>query len=198
MANSRIFFVAVVSAIALTPACQQAQQSTASNDLAEANDMIMMNKAMPGSAMPNARLIDASGKVIGHVEMSEDSTGVTLRLTAEGLPQGTHGVHLHEKGICDPPFASAGAHWNPTSKEHGRDNLKGAHLGDLDNVDVAAGSDLGKTFTISGVSVGGDENQLADADGTSLVIHAKADDYKTDPSGNSGDRIACAVLATHP
>jgi Cu-Zn family superoxide dismutase len=186
--------MAAVSAVALTAACQQAPKPAASNDLAAANDLAMVNEAAPEAAIMIPRLIDASGKEIGRVEMSEDANGVTLRLTAEGLPEGTHGVHLHEKGICDPPFASAGAHWNPMAKQHGRDNPMGAHLGDIDNMDATAGSAVEKTFTIAGVSIGGDENQLADADGTSLVIHADRDDYKTDPSGNSGARIACAVL----
>ena len=194
MPDVRILVVAV-SAVALAAACQQSPGPAASNDLAAANDMAMANDAVPDAAIGVPRLIDASGKEIGRVEMSEDANGVTLRLTAEGLPEGPHGVHLHEKGICDPPFASAGAHWNPGSKQHGRDNPMGAHLGDLDNMDATAGSAVEKTFTIAGASIGGDANQLADADGTSLVIHADRDDYKTDPSGNSGARIACAVLA---
>jgi Cu-Zn family superoxide dismutase len=194
MPDVRILVVAV-SAVALAAACQQSPGPAASNDLAAANDMAMANDAVPDAAIGVPRLIDASGREIGRVEISEDPTGVTLRLTAEGLPEGTHGVHLHEKGICDPPFDSAGAHWNPGSKQHGRDNPMGAHLGDLDNMDATAGSAVEKTFTIAGVSIGGDANQLADADGTSLVIHADRDDYRTDPSGNSGARIACAVLA---
>ena len=186
--------IAAMSAVALTAACQQSPEPAASNDLAAANDVAMANEAA-AEAIGIPRLIDASGKEIGRVEISEDPTGVTLRLTADGLPEGTHGVHLHEKGVCDPPFDSAGAHWNPMSKQHGRDNPMGAHLGDLDNMDATAGSAVEKTFTIAGASIGGDANQLADADGTSLVIHADRDDYKTDPSGNSGARIACAVLA---
>ena len=193
MSSLRTLIVAV-SAMALAVACQQAPEPAASNDLAAANDMATANEAAPDAAILIPRLIDASGKEIGRVEMGEDANGVTLRLTAEGLPAGTHGVHLHEKGICDPPFESAGAHWNPMSKQHGRDNPMGAHLGDLDNMDAAAGSAVEKSFTIAGASIGGDANQLADADGMSLVIHADRDDYKTDPSGNSGDRIACAVL----
>lgn len=194
MSELRMLVVAM-SAVALTVACQQSPEPAVSNDLAAANDTAAANAAAPDAAMAIPRLIDASGKEIGRVEMREDANGVTLRLTAEGLPAGTHGVHLHEKGVCDPPFDSAGAHWNPMSKQHGRDNPMGAHLGDLDNMDASAGSAAEKTFTIAGGSIGGDENQLADANGTSLVIHADRDDYKTDPSGNSGARIACAVLA---
>ena len=140
--------------------------------------------------------MDAGGKAIGTVEMSEDASGLTLKVTAAGLPAGTHGVHLHEKGMCEgPKFESAGAHWNPMTKQHGRDNPMGAHLGDLANMDATDGAEATSTYQVAGVTMVGTGNALADADGTSLVVHAKADDYKTDPSGNSGDRIACAVLA---
>ena len=102
-----------------------------------------------------------------------------------------HGTHLHAVGKCDgPKFESAGSHWNPTGRKHGRDHLEGAHIGDIDNIAIAAG---GSAKSIATVAV--TANALADADGTSLVIHAKPDDYKTDPSGNSGDRIACAVIS---
>jgi Cu-Zn family superoxide dismutase len=136
-------------------------------------------------------LIKADGTAAGSISIEEDSNGVTLRLSADRLPRGTHGVHLHEAGRCDAPdFQSAGAHWNPTNRKHGRDNPEGAHFGDFAN--FAIGEDgSGKGF----VTVAATQNALADADGTALVIHADPDDYKTDPSGNSGDRIACAVLA---
>ncbi len=112
------------------------------------------------------------------------------------MPPGDHGIHLHEKGLCDgPKFESAGAHWNPAGKKHGRDNPAGAHLGDLANLVVAANGTASVSIPVDDVMMKSGANMLADADGTALVIHAKADDYKTDPSGDSGDRIACAVLA---
>ena len=196
MFSLRTFLVAAVSATALT-ACQQASEPAASNAASPANEVEAANERASAERAATPRLIDANGQEIGRVFMSEDAAGVTLRVIAEGLPEGKHGVHLHEKGICEPPFATAGAHWNPTSKKHGRDNANGAHLGDLDNLDAKAGSGSEMTVTIPGVTIRGDEGdkiKLADADGTSLVIHADEDDYKTDPSGNSGDRIACAVL----
>ena len=194
MTKLRLTLVAAVSAAALVSACQKPQEPAA-NDTA-ANDIGAMNEATPGAAMQAAQLVDGTGKAIGQVEMSEDANGVTLKVTAAGLPAGTHGVHLHEKGMCEgPKFESAGAHWNPASKQHGRDNPMGAHLGDLANMEAAAGAEASSTYLVAGVTMGGAENALADADGTSLVIHADADDYKTDPSGNSGDRVACAVIA---
>ena len=191
----RIYLIAAVSAAALISACQKPAEPAA-NDMATANDMGAMNEAAPAATAQSAQLMDAGGKAIGTVEMSEDASGLTLKVTAAGLPAGTHGVHLHEKGMCEgPKFESAGAHWNPMTKQHGRDNPMGAHLGDLANMDATDGAEATSTYQVAGVTMGGTGNALADADGTSLVVHAKADDYKTDPSGNSGDRIACAVLA---
>ena len=191
----RIYLVAAVSAVALISACQKPAEPAA-NDMATANDMGAMNEAAPAATAQSAQLMDAGGKAIGTVEMSEDASGLTLKVTAAGLPAGTHGVHLHEKGMCEgPKFESAGAHWNPMTKQHGRDNPMGAHLGDLANMDATDGAEATSTYQVAGVTMVGTGNALADADGTSLVVHAKADDYKTDPSGNSGDRIACAVLA---
>jgi Cu-Zn family superoxide dismutase len=193
--TSRLHFVAAISAAALISACQKPAEPAA-NDMATANDMGAMNEAAPAAAAQSAQLMDADGKAIGTVEMSEDASGLTLKVTAAGLPAGTHGVHLHEKGMCEgPKFESAGAHWNPMTKQHGRDNPMGAHLGDLANMDATDGAEATSTYQVAGVTMVGTGNALADADGTSLVVHAKADDYKTDPSGNSGDRIACAVLA---
>ena len=136
-------------------------------------------------------LVNAAGQSIGTVRAWQTAGGVTLRIDASGLPHGVHGIHVHAVGRCDPPdFASAGPHWNPGAKKHGMNNPAGAHAGDLPNVDVAANGVLGATLTVPGASMA----SLIDADGASLVIHAAADDYMTDPSGNSGARIACAVL----
>jgi superoxide dismutase, Cu-Zn family len=115
-----------------------------------------------------------------------------MRLTvdASGLARGVHGVHIHDVGKCDgPAFASAGAHWNPTMKMHGRDNPMGAHGGDLPNLMIGTDGRGSISIGVSGTSA-----QLLDADGAAVVIHADPDDYKTDPSGNSGGRIACGVL----
>lgn len=163
---------------------------------AEAPDETNSARAEPApTAAASAPLIGGDGAKPGNVAMSEDANGVTLKIDAEGLPAGLHGVHLHEKGVCEgPKFESAGAHLNPAGKQHGRDNPEGSHLGDLANFLVAASGSGSTSLMVAGVSVAG-ANALGDADGTSLVIHAKPDDYKTDPSGASGDRIACAVIA---
>lgn len=136
-------------------------------------------------------LIKADQSRTGSVVLKDTSDGVSLAIDVRGLRAGMHGVHLHAVGKCEgPKFESAGAHWNPTSSKHGRDNPQGAHLGDLANVDIGADGS-GKTI----FAVGATQNALADADGTSLMIHAEADDYKTDPSGNSGNRVACSVVS---
>jgi Cu-Zn family superoxide dismutase len=147
-----------------------------------------------GAPMP---LIGASGQTIGHVRAWQTAGGVTFRIDAAGLPRGVHGIHVHTVGRCDPPdFESAGAHWNPATRKHGFNSPAGPHAGDLRNVEVAANGALGATVTLAGASLTGPASAgvLLDADGAALVLHAAADDYVTDPSGNSGTGIACAVL----
>jgi Cu-Zn family superoxide dismutase len=141
-----------------------------------------------GTPMP---LINALGAPVGTVTAWQTAGGVSFRIHAGGLPHGIHGLHIHSVGTCTPPdFASAGGHWNPAGKKHGMNNPAGPHMGDLPNVAVAANGTLNTTVTLAGGSM----TSLLDADGAALVLHEKADDYATDPSGNSGARIACAVL----
>jgi len=171
-------------------ACSQKAEEPADN-VAEPPAM-----AEPSAAPQTIALNGTDGRPVGTVTLNEDSNGVTIKVDASAIAAGTHGVHLHEKGLCEgPKFESAGAHWNPQSKQHGRDNPMGAHLGDLANFEIGESGTATTSFLVGGVTLNGAANALADADGTSLVVHAKADDYKTDPSGNSGDRVACAVLA---
>jgi len=144
----------------------------------------------PQGGAPMA-LVNSAGQSIGTVRAWQTAGGVSFRISAAGLPHGIHGLHVHAVGRCDPPdFTSAGSHWNPLSRQHGMNNPAGPHGGDLPNVEVAANGVLTATVTLPGASMA----SLLDADGAALVLHAAADDYKTDPSGNSGARIACAVL----
>lgn len=143
-----------------------------------------------------APLVKAEGVPAGSVTVKHDPNGVSLTIAAAGLPPGAHGVHLHAVGKCQgPKFESAGAHWNPARREHGRDNPQGAHLGDLANLEIAADGSGESIFAIGSASLTEGANAIVDSDGTALVIHAKRDDYRTDPSGDSGDRIACAVIS---
>ena len=141
---------------------------------------------------PPVPLVNSSGQQIGTVSPSQTSGGVTLAISASGLPHGLHGVHVHGAGRCEPPkFESAGGHWNPAQRHHGLSSPQGPHAGDLPNVSVSSSGVLTETLVLAHASFAA----LADEDGSALVIHAAPDDYVTDPSGNSGARIACAVLA---
>lgn len=148
-----------------------------------------------GAPMP---LVNSVGQSIGTVRAWQTAGGVSFRIDATGLPHGIHAVHVHSIGRCDgPDFASAGPHWNPAGRQHGMNNPAGPHAGDLPNVEVAANGVLGATLTLPGASLfapPGSPAALLDADGAALVVHAGPDDYVTDPSGNSGARIACAVI----
>ena len=156
----------------------------------------------PVSEAPAVPLIDAGGQIIGEVRGGDSDEGATLVVNARGLLPGEHGIHIHDVGVCDPPdFATAGSHWNPTGKQHGGRNPNGAHAGDLQNVRVADDGILQVRIVVprtylsnAGRDAQPGAQEILDASGAALVIHSKADDYRTDPSGNSGDRIACAVL----
>ncbi len=144
-------------------------------------------------------LVRSDGTAAGTVRVFSEPTGVLLRVDAASLPPGLHGVHVHSVGRCDAPaFTSAGPHWNPTSRQHGHQNPAGHHLGDLGNLGIGADGRLIAGLLIPGARVAapgyGTGPLLRDGDGAALVIHALADDQRTEPSGNSGDRIACAVL----
>lgn len=143
---------------------------------------------------PQIPFVNQACQQVGSVGVWQTSGGVGLRINASGLPHGVHGIHVHSVGRCDgPKFESAGPHWNPANRKHGLSNPAGPHAGDIPNVTVSANGVLSTTVTVSGASLGA--GGMADADGAALVLHASADDNVTDPSGNSGDRIACAVLA---
>lgn len=155
--------------------------------------------AAPDVVLADVPLVRSDGTNIGTVKVFQENTGVVLRVDAHGLPPGMHGVHLHSVGSCEAPkFTSAGPHWNPTSKQHGHQNPNGFHWGDLGNLGVGADGVLTSGLLVPGARLrtdgNGDGPVLLDADGAALVFHANADDEKTEPSGNSGDRIACAVL----
>lgn len=155
-----------------------------------------ITKAQSSEPTVTITVINSNGIKIGKAVLSQQADTVRLRIEAQMLPPGTHGIHFHETGRCDAPdFTTAGSHFNPTSKEHGFHNPKGFHSGDLLNIEV--GSD-GKVMTeLESKTVTlkiGQPNSLLQKNGTSLIIHEKADDYVTDPSGNSGKRIACGVI----
>ncbi len=141
-------------------------------------------------------LTNTSGKKVGEATLTEAKNGVQIKLNAQGLSPGRHGFHIHEIGKCEvPDFKTAGAHFNPFKREHGFKNTKGPHAGDLPNLEVAPNGKVDTEIFASLVTLQeGKPNSLMDMDGSALVIHDKVDDYTTDPSGNSGDRIVCGVI----
>jgi len=147
------------------------------------------------SPVATAELKNAKGDVVGVAKLRQDKGGVRISTDVRGLPPGPHGFHLHAVGKCDAPgFTSAGGHFNPTGKMHGMMNPQGPHVGDLPNIDVGADGTGRLTHFARGATLGAGPGSLFDGDGTAVVIHAGPDDYKTDPAGNSGARIACGVI----
>jgi Cu-Zn family superoxide dismutase len=138
---------------------------------------------------------DAAGQVVGMVTLTEQADGVLVEGSFKGLPAGAHGLHFHTVGMCTPTFDAAGGPYNPTHRQHGFNNLHGVHAGDLRNLEIGAdGRGTYRSITDRITLAPGAANTVYDADGTSLMMHATADDYRTDPSGNSGGRIACGVV----
>ena len=151
--------------------------------------------ALPAAAQTagaTATLLDQSGTNLGTLTLVEMDGGVHVSGELTGVPNGEHGFHIHETGICDAAakFESAGAHFEPGDHKHGSENPDGPHAGDLTN--VTADDDGKAVVEVHNTSV--TLEQLLDADGSAVVLHADLDDYKTDPSGNSGDRFACGVI----
>jgi Cu-Zn family superoxide dismutase len=150
-----------------------------------------------GSRHASATLVDSGGRNVGTVQFVERSAGVVaLTGTLHDLPPGPHGIHLHAVGRCDgaTAFAGAGAHFNPGTRKHGLESPEGPHAGDLPMVVVAADGRATLNMSTDRVTLGDGPTSLFDADGSALVLHAAADDQRTDPTGNSGARIACGVV----
>ena len=145
----------------------------------------------------HADIMDAKGAKVGTAKLKAMKDGVQISVKVEGLPAGEHGIHIHNVGKCEgPAFASAGGHFNPTGAHHGVNNSMDPHphLGDLPNLTVGADGKGSLSFAAKGVTLGDGANSLFHDGGTAIVIHAKPDDLMSDPSGNSGDRIACGVI----
>jgi len=146
-------------------------------------------------AIPIIEIRGADGRLAARAMFYPSALAIEVRVQAAGLAPGRYGAHIHAVGRCEGPgFDSAGPHWNPAGRRHGTLNPEGHHLGDLPNLEVAVGGAGRLEFAIPGATLRSGEHSIVDADGAALVIHADPDDYRTDPSGNSGARIACGIL----
>lgn len=201
MSRKRMLFV--MSSALLLGACGGGAQAPAESSAQSSMESMSESAAVSDTttAVPaesvTVDMINSDGNSIGTAVFTENQDNtITLQIEATDLPPGEHGFHIHEVGLVEPPnFESAGGHYNPTNSEHGEENPNGPHGGDLPNLVVAEDGTVQEEFTLDGLSLDpGAENSLADDNGSALVIHANPDDYMTDPSGNSGNRIAAGVI----
>jgi Cu-Zn family superoxide dismutase len=154
---------------------------------------VAFGQGAPKSA--HADIVNAQGQNIGSAKIVPAKKGVKIEVNVSQLPPGKHGIHVHAVGKCDgPAFTTAGGHLNPDTKKHGKDNPEGPHAGDLLMIEAKADGTAKATLLDTMVTLGDGPNSVFHEGGTSIVIHEKEDDYKTDPAGNSGARIACGVI----
>ncbi len=149
----------------------------------------------PPSLTMTVQLLGPSGELRGAATLAQVGADTRVRASVSGLAPGTYAIHLHSVGQCaGPDFKTAGGHFNPTAHQHGKENPAGPHQGDLPNISVGGDGNGTLDAVIPGLTIRGGSAPLLDADGAAVVLHAGPDDYKTDPSGNSGARIACGAL----
>lgn len=149
----------------------------------------------PALTTATADIRDASGRSMGSATLTQVGDGVRLAVQGMNMPGGARGVHIHQVGVCAAPdFNSAAAHWNPGNAQHGKDNPAGMHAGDLPNLLIGTDGRGSLEYSVPRTMLAGRSPALLDGDGAAVVVHAAADDYRTDPSGNSGARIACGVF----
>lgn len=158
--------------------------------------LIMSLTSLPVAAQSaKAVFKNADGKDVGSADLAQTSNGVLIKLSVKGLPAGEHAFHVHGVGKCEPPFTSAGGHFNPGGKKHGIMAADGHHAGDMPNLYIPTSGEIVVEVVNAAVTLEkGKPNSMFGPDGTALIIHAGKDDYKTDPTGDAGGRIACGII----
>ncbi len=149
---------------------------------------------LPVDATASAEMKDAQGTTVGNIQLRQAPNGVVLRIELQNVTPGERAFHIHEVGQCEPPFQTAGGHFNPLRHQHGIHNPEGKHAGDLPNLHVPESGNLTVEVFTDSVNLGSGAGSVFDADGSSIIIHEGVDDYRSDPTGNAGGRYACGVI----
>jgi Cu-Zn family superoxide dismutase len=163
--------------------------------LTAAASLLALSTFSVAAQSAKAALKDKDSKDVGSATLTQTPGGVLIALSVKGLPAGEHAFHVHGVGKCEPPFMSAGGHFNPDKKKHGMLAPDGSHAGDMPNLHIPASGELAVEVLNTAVTLEkGKANSLFGPEGTALIIHASKDDYKTDPTGEAGGRIACGLV----
>ncbi len=187
----RIPLLILASSLALT-ACTEAGDDASTSDTGMAAPSTSSGEAQDPGATVVMR--DTAGRELGTLTLADGAAGIAVAGTLRGLSPGEHGFHVHTTGRCEPTFDAAGGHWNPAGRQHGSENPEGPHFGDMPNIIVGSDSSVSLSLTTPGGTIRG-ENTLLDADGAAVMVHAGADDLRSDPAGDAGGRIACGVVS---
>jgi superoxide dismutase, Cu-Zn family len=183
-----------ILSIALLAACTKSTMQTPPSPSPTSPASSLPTPPSVAAVTAVATIRDGSNKEIGTATFIDTYSGVLVMGSVSGLGLGAHGMHIHAVGKCEPPFTTAGPHFNPANRQHGFRNANGPHLGDMPNADTPAAGAYNFELLLPGVTLK-NQNALLDGDGAAIVVHAARDDYTTDPSGNSGGRVACGVIA---